>query len=474
MSESITKDNTVVRIGCAAGFAGDRFDASGSIIDYFEKVDGPKYLMFEVLAERTLAITKTLQRENPDKGYSPFLQSYLEPIIKRCHAAGIKIVTNAGASNPAQAGKLVSELAAAQGLTEYRVAIVRGDDLFEQMTEAEIIALEKMDNTDILPPLLSANVYLGAAGIVDALQQSADIVITGRVSDPALALGPLIHEFGWADNDWDLLAGGTLVGHLIECGCQITGATFVDPGRKDSDTLSAPGLSASGIARMGYPIAEVSRDGSAIITKPPGSGGLVSLQTVKEQMLYEIHDPRAYITPDVILDMASVCLRQLADDRVQVSGARGTIRPEKLKVTVSFDGGWLGEAELSYAGSNSLARARFAIEVIEERIKLKRFKPPVRLDIIGLASILDDDSGTLRKSVTGDTDGDYRVRAAVRTLDKSEAEWITSEVLALWAAGPAGAAGFRDSIKPQVFTGSVLVDRQTTVEPCISILGGQL
>ena len=474
MSELNTQDNTVVRIGCAAGFAGDRFDASESIIDYFEKVDGPKYLMFEVLAERTLAITRTLQREDPDKGYSPFLQSYLEPIIKRCHAAGIKIVTNAGASNPAHAGKLVSELAAAQGMTDYRVAIVQGDDLFEQMNEGEIIALEKMDNTKILPPLLSANVYLGAAGIVDALQESADIVITGRVSDPALALGPLIHEFGWTDNDWDLLAAGTLVGHLIECGCQITGATFVDPGRKDSDTLSAPGLSASGIARMGYPIAEVSQDGSAIITKPPGSGGLVNLQTVKEQMLYEIHDPGAYITPDVILDMTSVCLHQVGDDRVQVRGARGTMRPGKLKVTISFDGGWLGEAELSYAGSNSLARARFAIEVIEERIKLKCFKPTVRLDIIGLASTLDDDSGTLRKSLTGNPDGDYRIRAAVRAPAKSEAEWVVSEVLALWAAGPAGAAGFRESIKPQVFTGSVLVDRQAAVEPRVSILGGHV
>jgi hypothetical protein len=460
----------LVRIGCAAGFAGDRFDASETTIEYLEQFDSPKYLMFEVLAERTLAITKALQREDPGKGYSPFLQSYLEPVIKRCHASGIKIITNAGASNPNQAGKLVNEMAMAQRMSDYRIAVVEGDDLFEQMSEAEILALEKLDNEEFGRPLLSANAYLGAAGIVEALQSSADIIITGRVSDPALALGPLIYEFGWTEDDWDRLAAGTLVGHIIECGCQVTGATFVDPGRKDSKTLSATGLSAAGIARMGYPIAEVSPDGSAIITKPPGSGGLVSLHTVKEQMLYEIHDPGAYITPDVILDLTSVCLQQAGSDRVLVNGARGAARPEKLKATVSFDGGWLGEAGLSYAGSNSLARARFAIEVIEERIKLKKFMPTVRFDIIGLTSILDDDSGTLRRVAKGNPDGDYRIRVAVRTYDKSEAEWLVNEVLALWAAGPAGAAGFRESITTQVFTASVLVDRQAAAAQRISVL----
>lgn len=462
--------DTVVRIGCAAGFAGDRFDASETVIEYLERFDGPRYLMFEVLAERTLAITKALQREDPGKGYSPFLHAYLEPVIKRCHAAGIKIVTNAGASNPTQAGKLVNDMAKAQGMTNYRIAVVEGDNLFEQMSENDVLKLEKMDEVELGRPLLSANLYLGAAGIVEALQASADIIITGRVSDPALALGPLIYEFCWAQDDWDSLAAGTLVGHLIECGCQVTGATFVDPGRKDEDTLSAPGLSAAGIARMGYPIAEVSSDGSAVITKLPGSGGLVSLQTVKEQMLYEIHDPGAYITPDVILDMTSVCLQQSGVDRVLVKGARGAARPDKLKVTVSFDGGWLGEAGLSYAGSNSLARARFAIEVLEERIKLKNFKPDVRFDIIGLASVLDDDSGRLRKTAEGRPDGDYRIRAAVRAHDKTEVEWLLSEVLALWAAGPAGAAGFRESISTQVFTGSVLINRQAASGHRISIL----
>ena len=465
-----SNNNAVVRIGCAAGFAGDRFDASDTVIEYLEQFDGPKYLMFEVLAERTLAITKSLQRENSCKGYSPFLHSYLEPVIKRCHAAGIKIVTNAGASNPKEAGKLVDEMATAQGMGDYRIAVVEGDNLFETMSEEEILDLEKMDDVEFGRPLLSANVYLGAAGIVEALQSSADIIITGRVSDPALALGPLIYEFGWAQDDWDSLAAGTLVGHIIECGCQVTGAAFVDPGSKDKETLSALGLSAAGIAQMGYPIAEVAADGSAVITKLPGTGGLVSLQTVKEQMLYEIHDPGAYVTPDVVLNMTSVSLQQVGVDRVSIIGARGEAKPEKLKTTVSFDGGWLGEAGLSYAGSNSLARARFAIEVLEERIKLKNFMPNVRFDIIGLASILDDDNGTLRHAAEGNPDGDYRIRAAVRSYVKSEVEWLVSEVLALWAAGPAGAAGFRESISAQVFTGSVLINRQAATAHRVSIL----
>ena len=463
-------DNAVVRIGCAAGFAGDRFDASESVIAYLEQFPGPRYLIFEVLAERTLAITKKLHLEDPNKGYSPFLRAYLEPIIDRCHASGIRIVTNAGASNPGQAGKLVNEWAKSKGIADYQIAVVEGDDLLEQMSKEEILSLERIDEVEFDRSLISANVYLGATGIVEALQSSADIIITGRVADSALALGPLVHEFSWSLDDWDRLAAGTLVGHLLECGCQVSGATFVDPGRKDEKTLNAPGLTAEGIARMGYPIAEVSSDGSAVITKLPGTGGLVSLETVKEQMLYEIHDPGAYITPDVVLDLTSVCLRQVGVDRVSVKGARGTARPEKLKATISFDGGWLGEAELSYAGSNSLARARFAIEVIEERIKLRDFKPLVRFDIIGLASILDDDSGAVRRSAKGNPDGDYRIRAAVRTRSKADAEWLTNEVLATWAAGPAGAAGFRESISAQVFTGSVLVDRQAANAHRVSIL----
>jgi hypothetical protein len=464
-------DNDLVRIACAAGFAGDRVDASEAIISYFEQLDGPRYLMFEVLAERTLAITKALQRDDPSQGYSPFLLSYLKPILKRCHQAGIKIITNAGASNPSEAARLINALAGEQELKNYRIAIVEGDNLFEHLNVEQIGALEPMDGESIDDPILSANVYLGAAGIVQALEESADIVITGRTSDPALALGPLIYEFGWAATDWDRLAAGTLVGHLIECGCQITGATFIDPGRKDVNHLSAPGLSAEGIARLGYPIAEVKSDGSATITKPPGSGGLVSEATVKEQLLYEIHDPSAYITPDVVLDMTRVQLQSVGIDRVHVCGAKGSERPRKLKVTLSFDGGWLGEAGLSYAGMNSLARARFALKVLEERIKLYDFKPQVRFDIIGLASILDDNYGSIRQSTTGNPDGDYRIRAAVRSPDKADAEWIVSEVLALWAAGPAAAAGFRESIKSQVFTKSVLVDRQDGGEQRVTILG---
>lgn len=460
----------IVRIGCAAGFAGDRIDGSDTVISYLEGYDGPRYMIFELLAERTLAITKALQLEDPTKGYSPFLEAYLSPVIKRCFDAGIKIVTNAGASNPIEAGRRVQTMAKLAGISGYNVAVVDGDNLLEEMAEVEIMELERADDMEFVSPLLSANVYMGAEGIVEALQRSANIVITGRVSDPALALGPLIHEFDWAADDWDRLAAGTLVGHIIECGCQATGAAFIDPGHKDERTLSAPGLSPAGIARLGYPIAEVAADGGAVITKQPGSGGLVSPMTIKEQMLYEIHDPTAYITPDVVLDLSSVEVKQEDVDRVSVTGARGTKKPEKLKVTVSCNGGWLAEAGLSYAGSNSLARARFAIAVLEERIRLKKFDPKVRFDIIGLASVLDDDSGDLRQSRQGDPDGDYRIRAAVRTENRDEADWVVSEVLALWAAGPAGAAGFRESVSSQVFTGSALVCRTQATRHRVTVM----
>lgn len=458
-----TKPGSVL-IGCGAGFAGDRLDASQAIIGQFSRSRGPRYLIFEVLAERTLAICQNLKRENQEAGFSPFLEAYLEPILVDCAQFGIRIITNAGAANPAAAARRVADIARSKGLTRIRIGVVEGDDLLQRLTQDEIAAKTPMDNMRIERPILSANVYLGSASIVEALACGADIVITGRCADPSLALGPLIYEFGWSNEDWDRLAGGTLVGHLIECGGQVSGAAFADPGFKDG-----PGLDAAGLARLGYPIAEVTSDGCAIIGKPDETGGLVSQATVREQMLYEIHDPSCYITPDVVLDMTEVDVVQVAQNRVRVSGARGKPAPAMLKTTVSFDGGWLGEAELSYAGVNSLARAKLAVEVLEERLRLLRIDTPHRLDIIGLSSILDNDAGNVRKGAKGDPDGDYRIRIAARGKQHAVIQRILHEMLGLWAAGPAGAAGFRDRLERQVFTASVLVDRRA-VMPKVTIV----
>jgi hypothetical protein len=223
------------------------------------------------------------------------------------------------------------------------------------------------------------------------------------------------------------------------------------------------------LARLGYPIAEVGEDGAAVITKPAGTGGLVSEATVKEQLLYELHDPASYVTPDVVLDITEVEVIQVAPDRVRVAGAKGKPAPPTLKATVAFDGGWLGEAELSYAGMNALARAKLAVEVLEERLRLLALDVRSRIDIIGLASILDDDSGSLRRSATGAAHGDYRIRLAARGSVPDAVQSALREMLSLWAAGPAGAAGFRERLERQVFTSSVLVDRGR-VRPAVALI----
>src|SRR5215217_6927196 len=268
-----------VFIGAGAGFAGDRTDAAGPVAEALARSDGPRFLIFETLAERTL------------------------------------------------------ELAQALGFPGILVAVVEGDDLTGALSPQEFAARET--GGSLLadgPAIVAANVYLGAAPIAEGLSRGADVVVTGRVADPSLALGPLIHAFGWAADDWDRLAAGTLVGHLLECGAQVTGGYFADPGVKD-----VPGMDA-----IGYPIAEVAADGSFVITKPDGTGGLVDRRTVTEQVLYEIHDPAAYLTPDVVLDLTEVELREIGPDRVRLHGARGKPAPETLKATVCFDGGLLG------------------------------------------------------------------------------------------------------------------------------------
>ena len=284
-----------VFIGAAAGFAGDRSDAGGPVVDALAAQSGPRFLMYETLAERTLALCQLERRQNPQRGYSPALDRMLPPVLARCLAAGIKIIGNFGAANPAAAARRIEEMARALGLRPPRIAAVEGDDIAAKLS-AHDLASRRVDGVDLARAreIISANLYLGAQPIAQALDQGADIVVTGRVADSALALGPLLHAFRWSADDWDRLAAGTLAGHLLECGAQVTGGYFADPGYKD-----VPGL-----AEVGYPIDEVDETGEIVITKPAGTGGVVDRLTVIEQMLYEIHDPSAYLAPDVILDLS--------------------------------------------------------------------------------------------------------------------------------------------------------------------------
>ncbi|MEC7536272.1 MAG: acyclic terpene utilization AtuA family protein, partial [Pseudomonadota bacterium] len=342
-----------MHIGNAAGFSVDRMDVGGPVADSLIASGKPAALFYETLAERTLAIAQRERRANPEKGYTPDLAGFVGPVLKRCVENGVPIVGNFGAANPMGAAKRLHALAKTQGISGLRVAVVDGDDLRENIRglQTQQWGEEKpldLANTEIL----AANVYMGSQPIADALDQDPHVVVTGRVTDSALTLGPLMQHFGWAADDWDKMAAGVLAGHLLECGSQITGGYHADPGRKN----------VSGLAEVGFPIAEVEEDGSLVITKPVGSGGVVNTRTVKEQILYELDDPGNYLTPDVTLDITAVEVEQIGPDRVRVSGARGKPAPDTWKVTISVDGGWLGEGEISYAGPNALARAKLAAQ----------------------------------------------------------------------------------------------------------------
>src|SRR5215510_10535196 len=448
-----------VFIGAAAGFAGDRSDAGIPVVDALAIQAGPRFLMFETLAERTLALCQLERRQNPQRGYSPALERMLPPVLAQCLASGTRIVGNFGAANPLAAARRIAEMARSLGLRAPRIAIVEGDDIAASLSAADLAARE-IGGTSLAQrrEIISANVYLGAQPIAQALDQNADIVVTGRVADSALALGPLLHAFRWRADDWDRLAAGTLGGHLLECGAQVTGGYFADPGYKDVPDL----------AEVGYPIAEVDAAGEIVITKPAGTGGVVDRLTVVEQLLYEIHDPSAYLAPDVILDLTDVEVAEIGKDRVRVRDARGRPAPETLKATVCFDSGLLGEAEISYAGPNAPARAQLAVDVVCERLRRRVPRLEVRIDAIGVRSVWGAAGTTM--NLRGAQTDDVRLRFAAESSNASDVEILLDEAEALYCAGPAGGAGVRRRITSRLASASCLIERRFA-EPRVTILG---
>jgi hypothetical protein len=305
----------LIRIGCAAGFSGDRTDAARPIVDELIRQGGPAFLVFETLAERTLALARLRRDADPEGGYEPLLDLMLRPVLADCLKHGIAIVGNFGAANPPAAARRVRALAAELGLPAPRVAVVEGDDLSGPEFRARL--RERLGASFEGLEIVSANAYLGAVPVARALQAGAQVVVTGRIADPVLAVGPAMAQFGWAEDDWTRLARATMAGHLLECGTQVTGGYFADPGYKD-----VPGM-----ARLGFPIAEIDREGRCVITKPPGTGGVVDERTVKEQLLYEIHDPAAYRTPDVVADLSAARVVAVGPDRVALEDIAGHPRP---------------------------------------------------------------------------------------------------------------------------------------------------
>jgi hypothetical protein len=420
-----------VRIGAGAGYSGDRIEPA---VELAEK-GALDYLVFECLAERTIALAQQARRRDPEAGFDPLLDTRLRAVLAPCRRAGTRIVSNMGAANPLAAARRAAAIARELGFPGLKIAAVTGDDVHAIIADGDCRIEESGAPVASLgETLVSANAYIGAQPIAEALAGGAEIVITGRAADPSLFVGPLVHAFGWSFDDWQRLGQATLVGHLLECAGQVTGGYFADPGFKD----------VAGLARLGFPIGEVCADGSVVVTKVEGSGGQVTPATCKEQILYELHDPARYLTPDVTADFSQVRVAQIGPDRVRVDGAGGRARPDRLKVSLGIAEGFTGEGQISYAGPGARARGELALAIVRERLKLTGVETgELRFDLIGLNAL----HGEALSAGNGHEPYEVRVRVAGRCATRGEAERIGREVETLYTNGPAGGGGVTTGVR---------------------------
>ena len=435
-----------VRIGGASGFWGDSSVGAPQLV----KSGQIDYLVFDYLAELTMSILAGARLKKPELGYATdFVSVAMKAVLKDVVKQGIRVVSNAGGVNPQGCADALAALAAEQGVS-LKIAVVSGDDvspLLPQLRQSQPPVRELQSGAALPERVLTANAYLGAGPIQAALDAGAQIVVCGRVADPSLTVGPAMSHFGWRADDWDRLGRATMAGHLLECGAQVCGGYFADPGYKD-----VPGLES-----VGFPIAEIDADGGCVIGKADGTGGLVTEATVKEQLLYEVHDPAAYLTPDVVADISDAEVRALpGSDRVELRGVRGHARPGNYKVNVCHEGGWLAEGEISYAGPRAEARARLATDVLKKRLD----GLALRVDLIGALSILGDDAGRALADTPDSGLRDVRLRVAATHADRAQAERLGREVMALYTCGPAGGGGVRTALTPRLNTLSCLLSRE--------------
>ncbi|QXG22822.1 acyclic terpene utilization AtuA family protein [Pseudomonas viridiflava] len=445
-----------LRIGSGAGYSGDRIEPAVELAEHGEL----DYLIFECLAERTIALAQQARLSDPDAGYDPLLSERMRRVLpfvgRTAGSRRLRVITNMGAANPLAAAREVRRIAAELGLSGLKVAALTGDDVLAALqTDASRLLDNGMTLASLGDRLISANAYLGAEGIVQALEADADVVITGRVADPSLFLAPQMFEFGWAADDWTLLGRGTLVGHLLECAGQISGGYFADPGFKDVPDL----------ARLGFPLAEVNAAGQATITKVEGSGGRIDTATCTEQLIYEVHDPAAYLTPDVSADFSGVSFQREAENRVQVAGADGRALPETLKVSVGYLDGWIGEGQISYGGPGALARAQLAREVVLERLKLTGvIVEDLRAELIGVDALHGSELGSRATAEPWEV----RLRIAARCIERSEAVRVGNEVETLYTNGPYGGGGATKAVRQVVAVASLFMPREA-VNPVIHL-----
>jgi hypothetical protein len=446
------KQQGVVRLGAGAGYSGDRIEPAVELAEH----GALDYLIFECLAERTIALAQQARRNDPERGYDPLLEARMRAVLPVAMRNNVRIISNMGAANPLAAARATALAARAMGLGGLKIAAVTGDDVLDVVRRGDYRFEESGEAVAAFADrIVSANAYLGAAPIVEALRAGAHVVLTGRVADPSLFAAPLIREFGWAFDDWERLGQATLAGHLLECAGQVTGGYFADPGFKDVHDL----------ARLGFPIGEVSADGSIVITKVAGSGGEVTEATCKEQLIYEIHDPKRYLQPDVVADFTQVRIAAQGQDRVGVIGGRGTPRTPTLKVSVAYVDGFIGEGQMSYGGPGAVARARLALEIVRERLAMTGVEMrELRCDLIGVDALY----GTTLAGSRGEP-AEVRVRVAGRTRTHEQAVRIGNELETLYTNGPAGGGGASRSVREVIAVQSVLLPRDY-VQPSFEIV----
>jgi Acyclic terpene utilisation family protein AtuA len=425
-----------IRIGCGAGFSGDRFEPA-IILAEKGQLD---YLILECLAERTIALAQKRKLQDSSKGYDVFLERRIRSLLPALKKNNICLITNMGAANPIAAAKTIIGIAKELNI-QISVAAVTGDDVFDKINPGQK-AIETNEALSASGKLISANAYLGIDAILPALKANADIIITGRVADPSLFLAPMVHEFSWSLDDYNLLGQGTVIGHLLECAGQITGGYFADPGKKD-----VPGM-----AQLGHPFADVFPDGLALISKVEDTGGIINLQTAKEQLLYEVTNPHEYYTPDVIANFTTVQLKEAGKDVIAVKGGTGKKKPLTYKASIGYQAFYLGEGEISYAGSNALEKAKLAASIIRER--LKDSFPEMQVDCIGSTSLHHTSFKNNAEPY------EIRLRIAAKANSIERAATIGEEVEALYTNGPAGGGGVRKHVNEVIGIISALIEKE--------------
>lgn len=423
-----------IRIGGGQGFWGDSNDAA---VDMVRNGD-LNYLACDYLAELTLSILQRQRQRRPETGFAQDFIGLARQLLPDCLDRNIKILTNAGGMNVAGAADAVGQVAR-DAKKNCRIAVITGDDLLDKLEamQADGIPLTNMDTgadlKEVRERVVNANVYYGHQPLKLGLEAGADVVIAGRCSDPAMFVAPLAHEFGWAGDDWDNLARGVAVGHLLECGGQGSGGNF-DYGWKDVPALD----------RLGYPIAEIDEN-NLYITKTPDSGGLVCVQSVKEQLLYEIHDPSAYLTPDVVTDFSRARVLPAGTGRVEVKDVKGKPAPDMLKLCLGYSAGWRIMAYMPYAWPDAIAKARRAEEILRARLAKKGLKArEIRFDLLGVNALHLNTAYPLTEEPN-----EVVLRIAIRTDDKSEALKLAPEIAPLNLNGPPGNCFFGGRPQPQ-------------------------